>query len=164
MEDLFHRVSIRKFEDKPVEAEKIQQILRAGMQAPSAGDQQPWEFYVVTDKKKNRALSEASPYAGCAAGAPVVIVPVYRKNGLMFPEFAQIDMSIAQENMWLETDALGLGGVWLAIAPLQDRMDDVREVLELPDDLEAFSLFPLGYPAEAHNQEMRFDQNRIHYI
>ena len=47
MEEIFKRVSIRKYLDKPVEKEKVERILRAGMQAPSAGNQQPWEFYVV---------------------------------------------------------------------------------------------------------------------
>ena len=100
MENIFHRVSIRKYEDKPVEKEKIFQILKAGMQAPSACNQQPWEFYVVTDKEKILELSKATPYSGCAAGAPVVIVPVYRKEGLPVQDMAQIDMSIAQENIW----------------------------------------------------------------
>ena len=57
MNSIFHRISVRKYEDKPVEKEKIMQILKAGMQAPSACNQQPWEFYVVTDKKKIEALS-----------------------------------------------------------------------------------------------------------
>ena len=56
MENIFHRVSIRKYEDRPVEKEKILQILKAGMQAPSACNQQPWEFYVVTDKEKIRSF------------------------------------------------------------------------------------------------------------
>ena len=64
---------------------------------------------------------------------------------------AQIDMSIAQENIWLETDALGLGGVWIGIAPMQDRMDEVHDMLELPENVEVFSLFALGYPAEKEN-------------
>ena len=81
MDSIFHRVSIRKFQDKPVEPEKIEKLLRAAMAAPSAGNQQPWEFYVVTDKEKILELSKATPYSGCAAGAPVVIVPVYRKEG-----------------------------------------------------------------------------------
>lgn len=161
---LYHRTSIRKYEDRPVEKEKILDILRAGMQAPSAGNQQPWEFYVVTDPEKIKALSTVSPYAGCAAGAKVVIVPVYRKQGLKFDEYAQIDMSIAQENIWLRTDELGLGGVWLGIAPLQERMDKVREVLQLPDTVEAFSLFPLGYPAEQKEQADRYDESRIHFV
>ena len=50
MKEIFERVSIRKYEDRPVEPEKIEAILRAAMAAPSTGNQQPWEFYVVTDK------------------------------------------------------------------------------------------------------------------
>ncbi|MEE8886397.1 MAG: nitroreductase family protein [Eubacteriales bacterium] len=164
MSSIYHRTSIRKYEDRPVEKEKILEILKAGMQAPSAGDQQPWEFYVVTDAEKIRALSGSSPFAGCAAGAKAVIVPVYRKTGLKFPEFAQIDMSIAQENMWLMADELGLGGVWLGIAPIKERMDNVRKILNLPDDVEAFSLFPVGYPADERKQENRYDEKRIHFI
>ena len=164
MNEIFHRVSIRKFTDQPVEKEKILQILRAGMQAPSTGNQQPWEFYVITDKEKIFALSRTHRYAGCAAKAQVLIVPVYRKEGLWLPQNAQIDMSICQENMWLETDFLGLGGVWLGIAPERDRMDKVAEILDLPDHLEAFSIFVLGYPAEQREQQDRFDEDRIHYV
>ena len=164
MDSIFHRTSIRKFKDKQVEKDKIIQILKAGMQAPSAANQQPWEFYVVTDKDKIDRLSKVQKYAGCAAGAPVVIVPVYKKDGLIFSEYAQIDMAIAQENMWLETDSIGLGGVWLGIAPDKERMDAVREILELPDEYEPFSLFPLGYPAEERSQQDRFDESRIHYM
>lgn len=164
MNEIFHRVSIRKYKNRPVEKDKILQILRAGMQAPSAGNQQPWEFYVVTDREKIKALSQTHQYAGCAAGAPVLIVPVYRKEGLWIPEYAQIDMSIAQENMWLETDSIGLGGVWLGIAPQRDRMDKVAEILELPDTVEPFSIFVLGYPAETREQKDRYDESRIHFV
>ncbi|MBO7356599.1 MAG: nitroreductase family protein, partial [Lachnospiraceae bacterium] len=58
MENIFHRISVRHFEDRPVEREKTKAILRAAMQAPSAANQQPWEFYVVTDRKKIAQLSE----------------------------------------------------------------------------------------------------------
>ncbi len=164
MKEIFTRVSIRKYQDRPVEEEKIMEILRAGMQAPSAGNQQPWEFYVVTNREKIKALATAHRYSDCAAGAPVIIVPVYRKENLRFPEYTQIDLSIAQENMWLMTESLGLGGVWMGIAPNQDRMDAVRQILELPEGVEAFSLFPVGYPAEKKEQEDRFDESRIHFV
>ena len=157
MENVFHRVSIRKYEDKAVEKEKIIQILKAGMQAPSACNQQPWEFYVVTDKEKIQELSKATPYSGCAAEAPVVIVPVYHTKGLVVQDMAQIDMAIAQENIWLETDALGLGGVWIG-------MNLVNKILNLPKNLEVFSLFALGYPAEIREQQNRFDETRIHFV
>ena len=163
MDSIYHRVSIRKFQDKPVEQKKIEAILRAAMQAPSAANQQPWEFYVVTDKKKLLELSQTSPYAGMTADAPVAIVPAYRKD-CRIPAYAEIDLSIAVENMWLETDAQGLGGVWLGIAPIEDRMKAVEKVLDIPDMLRAFAIFPLGYPAEERKQQDRYDAGRIHYV
>ena len=134
------------------------------MQAPSACNQQPWEFYVVTDKEKILELSKATPYSGCAAGAPVVIVPVYRKEGLPVQDMAQIDMSIAQENIWLETDALGLGGVWIGIAPLKDRMALVHDILKLPENVEVFSHFCPGIPSREQKAAGSFDKSRIHFV
>ena len=163
MNSIFSRVSIRKYKDKPVEKEKTEAILRAAMQAPSAVNQQPWVFYVVTSKEKLEALSHVSPYSGMTKNAPAAIVSVYRKDSLV-PDYAQIDMSIAMENMWLETDAQGLGGVWLGIAPIEDRMKAVEQILDLPDSVRAFAIFPYGYPAEKRKQQDRFDQSRIHYI
>ncbi|MBQ1576745.1 MAG: nitroreductase family protein, partial [Oscillospiraceae bacterium] len=98
MKELFERVSIRKFTDEPVPDEKIRAILRAAMAAPSAGNQQPWEFYVVHDRAMLEKLSEVSPYAGCTKKAPVAIVSAYRE-GLWAQAYAQIDMSIAMENL-----------------------------------------------------------------
>ena len=164
MDEIFERVSIRKYLDKTVEKEKIEKILRAAMAAPSAGNQQPWEFYVVTDKEKIKALSECSPYSGCAANAPVVLVPCYRTEGLMFPEFDTIDLSIATENAWLEITSLGLGGVWLAVAPIEDRVEKVKAVLDIPDSLVPFALLPFGYPAEDRPQQDRYDEARVHYV
>ena len=138
MNSIYTRVSIRKYQDRPVEKEKTEAILRAAMQAPSAGNQQPWEFYVVTNA-------------------------AYRKNCMM-PEYAQIDLSIAMENLWLETDAQGLGGVWLGIAPHEERMLAVEKILSIPDNLRAFAIFPYGYPAEERKQQNRFEESRIHYM
>ena len=163
MNEIFKRISVRKYEPREVEPEKVTRILKAAMAAPSAGNQQPWEFYVVTDKTKIKELSQCSPYAGCAANAPVVIVPCYRVKGLRFPEFDTIDLAIATENILLEITALGLGGVWLAVAPVQDRMEKVEAALGIEDNLRAYALVPLGYPAEARAQQDRFDENRIHY-
>ena len=163
MNHLYTRVSIRKYQDRPVEKEKTEAMLRAAMQAPSAANQQPWEFYVVTNKEKLKALSGVSPYAGMTKNAPAAIVSVYRKD-CAIPAYAQIDLSIAMENLWLETDAQGLGGVWLGIAPQEERMKAVEEILELPDTVRAFAIFPYGYPAEERKQQDRFDPERIHYV
>lgn len=163
MNSIYHRVSIRKYQDRPVEKEKVEAILRAAMQAPSAGNQQPWEFFVITNKEKLKALSEVSPYAAMTKGAPVAIVSAYQKECWM-PMFAQIDLAIAMENLWLEADAQDLGGVWLGTAPDEDRMKAVEAIIGMPDTLRAFAVFPLGYPAEERVQQDRFDGNRIHWV
>ena len=102
MNSIFHRISVRKYQDKPVEKEKIEQILRAAMQAPSATNQQPWEFYVVSDKEKLEALSRVHPYAGMTKDAPTAIVPAYRNDCRLLP-FAQIDMAISADDLRRKT-------------------------------------------------------------
>ena len=163
MNEIFHRVSIRKYEDRDVEPEKIEAILRAAMAAPSATNQQPWEFYVIRNREIITKLADSSPYGKCAKDAPVVIVSAYRTECNM-PGMAPIDLAIAMENLWLETDAQGLGGVWLGTAPMEDRMKEVEEIVGIPAGLRAFAVFPLGYPAESRTQQDRFDASRIHEI
>lgn len=80
------------------------------------------------------------------------------------PEYAHIDMSASVENLLLEADSLGLGAVWLGIAPLKERMDAVREVLNIPENLEAFVIITCGYPESVRPQQNRFDKDRIHYV
>lgn len=163
MNEIFHRTSIRKYLDKPVEDINIEKMLQAAMAAPSAGNQQPWEFYVVKDRTLLAKLSKTSPYAACTASAPFAFVACYRIHCAM-PEYAQIDLSASVENLLLEADSLGLGAVWLGIAPLKERMEAVRNVLNIPKDLEAFAIIPCGYPDAVHPQQDRFDKQRIHYV
>ena len=95
---------------------------------------------------------------------PVQQEAVYHTEGLVAPSFAQIDMAIAQQNIWLETDEIGLGGVWIGIAPIEERMELVHKMLDLPENVKVFSMFALGYPAETRPQQDRFDPGRIHFI
>ena len=166
MNSIFHRTSIRRYTKQKVESEKIEKILRAAMAAPSAGNQQPWEFYVVTDEETIRRLSETSPYAGFTKDAPLIIVPCYRtrEDQLRFKDYAEIDLGIATEHILLEADALGLGSTWCGIAPLQDRMDAVAAVLGTDVSLRPFAIVSVGYPAEEKKQQDRYDESRIHRI
>lgn len=163
MKEIFHRTSIRRYMDTPVEAAKVEKMLRAAMAAPSAGNQQPWEFYVVTNKEVLAQLAASSPYAGCTAAAPMAFVACYQNNCAM-PEYAEIDISAAVENLLLEADSLELGGVWLGIAPLKERMDAVKEILALPDYLSAFAIIPCGYPVNVGPQQNRYEETRVHYV
>ena len=165
MDIIFQRRSVRRFQNRPVEPEKIEKILRAAMAAPSAGNQRPWEFFVVRNREKLAALAKVHPYAGPAADAPLAIVAAYRLEGCRWPQYVQSDMAASVENLWLATSALGLGGVWLGTAPEADRMEKVAEILPLPEGLAAFAVFPLGYPeGEGGERPDRFLPERVHHI
>jgi len=163
MNTIFERISIRDYTDRAIEDEKVEMLMKAAMAAPSAGNQQPWEFYVVTDKTKLQQMAKCSPYAGCTERAPLAIVACYRKD-IRMPEYAEIDMSACTENILLEAEALGLGAVWLGIAPLRERMDKVKDILCVPTELEVFAIIPCGYPKDHAKQQNRYEKERVHYI
>lgn len=79
-------------------------------------------------------------------------------------QLAPIDLSASVENLLLEADELGLGAVWLGIASLRDRMDKVREVISIPEELEAFAIIPCGYPIQIKNQQNRYEKERVHFV
>ena len=125
MKEIFHRVSVRKFEDRAVESDKVEQILRAAMAAPSAGNQQPWEFIVVENKETLAQMANVSPYATPLKNAAVSIIVLVNKDSLRFPSYWQQDLAAATQNLLLEAAELGLGAVWLGIAP-----EDTTEIME----------------------------------
>lgn len=164
---IFKRTSIRKFTNEPLEREQVEQLLRAGMAAPSAGNQQPWEFFVATDSAMKKQLSEASPYAKCAAEAAAVIVVCERKEDLRFPQNAVQDLSACTENILLEATELQLGAVWLGIYPETDRAEAVAKVLGTnSDEHEPFAFVAVGHPAEEFEPRSakRMDASRIHWL
>ena len=164
MNAIFTRTSTRNFEARPVESKYIIKILRAAMAAPSAMNQQPWEFWVITDKDIITRLSQVSPYAKPAANAPAVIVPCWNTDTLKVPMMVQIDMAIAAENILLEAEELGLGAVMLGIAPIPELMNAVAEILNLPDNYKAFTIIPIGWPVSKRPQEDRYEPAKIHTL
>ena len=130
MNAIFKRSSVRQFTDEPVAIDDIERLMRAAMAAPSAGNQQPWEFYIARDETTRMALAATSPYAAPAKLAPCVIVACARTGGLRFAPCTPLDMSAAVENILLEAANIGLGAVWLGIAPDPDRMAAVAVALD----------------------------------
>lgn len=161
--EIYRRTSVRNFLDKDVSDDLIIQIIKAGMQAPSAKNQQPWEFYIVKNKKLIEKLSSVTPYSLFSKETPIIIVPCYSSDCIE-PDYALIDLSICMENMWLETDSLDLGGCMIGIAPIDEQMMSVKKILNIDDRLEPFCLFPIGYPSKKHRQQNRFKEEKIHFI
>lgn len=167
MEDvIFTRASIREFTDKPVSEEQIDRLMKAAMAAPSAGNQQPWEFYLTRDADTKQRLSECSPFAKPACKADLVIIPCMRCIDLKFPPYAPLDMSACVENILLEAEELGLGAVWLGIYPEDSRVEKVFEVISAPEGTRPFALIAVGHPAEriTPRSKKRMDLNRVHWI
>ena len=164
MKEIFTRHSVRRYEDRPVEKEKIELLLKAAMAAPTAGDQKEWEFVVVTDPEIKKAVAKASPYAGCAANAGVVIVVAANMQKPMFPELWQQDLGTAMENILLEAVHLDLGGVWLSVAPYEDRMTNVAKALGMPDHVYPYAIASIGYPLKPMSVDGRnYDMSLVHY-
>ncbi len=161
MDAIYKRVSIRKWTDREVESEKLQEILRAAMQAPSAGNQQPWEFIILRDKKILSELSKISKYSGPLASASLAIVNICNPVGKRFAEVTPVDMAICTEHEWLAAADLGLGAVWIGVAPFEDRVRAAGEILSIPEGKYVFSILPLGYAAEEKEQQNRFDPSRV---
>lgn len=159
---IFKRRSIRRFEDRPVEPDKVERILRAGMQAPSAHNKQPWEFLVLTDSDKRNAVSKMSPYSGMVAYAPVTIVVVGCPDE-MTEKYLPQDLGACTENILLQIAEEGLGGCWMGFYPDMERVRMVKEYFNLPDNTVPFSVIALGYSPNQNVFVDRYDESKVHY-
>jgi nitroreductase len=163
--DLFETIktrrSIRRFQDKQVEDEKLQNILQAIQQAPSWANMQCWRFIVVKDAETKNKISDysyvekvfapmgykANPSQKGLAEAPVVIVACAdptQSGQIREQEYYLTDIGIASQNLMLAARAEGLGTVMVG---LYDE-DRIRELLNIPDSVRVVGLFPLGYPRD----------------
>jgi len=164
MKEIFNRRSIRKFEDRPVEKDKIDKLLRAAMQAPSAANQQPWEFIVVEDKEALNKLSLMSPYSKPVASSGVTIVLLANSNDFKVPTAWQQDLGAAAQNILLEATDLGLGSVWLGVSVADENVAYIRNLYHLPENAKPFALVAVGYPDGQKNEFVdRYKQEKVHY-
>lgn len=159
------RASVRTFTDEPLTEEDIRALLVAAMAAPSAHNQQPWEFYVVRDRALLEKLSKVSPYTGPAGRGACAIVPCLRTGGLKSEAHAVQDISASVENILVEAAGRGLGTVWMGICPEEERMAAVADLLDIPATLRPFAIIACGHPdapVEARGPE-RYDEARVHW-
>lgn len=156
------RRSIRQFLDKPVPQDLLQQVLSSAMYAPSACNQQPWQFVVIDNRELLREIPQLNSHAAMAAEAPVAILVCGDSSLETIPGYWVIDCSAAVQNLLLAAHALGLGAVWTGVYPQQKRVDGFRRLLGLPQNVTPHSLVPLGYPAEQPPQKARYRAERVH--
>lgn len=162
-EAILTRRSIRKFKSTPIPDELIEKILRAGMQAPSARNKQPWHFIVVKNREMLDKISVVHPYAYMLKEAPLGILICGDPKIEITIEYIVQDCSAATQNMLLAAHNFGLGAVWLGIYPREPRIKALRELLEIPDHIIPIAMIAVGYPDEKKLPENRFKPERIHY-
>ena len=162
------RRSIRKYQDREVEKEKIDLILEAALRSPSSRSLNPWEFVVVKDRELIKKLSKAKEHGSSfLRSAPLAVVVCAD------PERCDVwveDCSIASIIIQLQAQDLGLGSCWVQI---RKRMHDgqktaeeyVRDVIGIPGNIVVESIIGIGYPAEDKPphpfDSLQFD--KVHY-
>jgi nitroreductase len=163
MQALFSRRSIRKFTSAPVPDDILREILEAAMSAPSAGNQQPWHFVVIHDRKLLDQIPSFHPHSMMCRDAQVAILvcgdPTLEKHVGYWVQ----DCSAATENLLLAVHAKGLGGVWVGVYPRDERVTGFRRLLNIPGHVIPFALIPVGHRAEQKPPRPdRYNEARIH--
>lgn len=165
---IFTRRSIRSFiKEKKVEQEKVDILLRAAQQAPSACNKQPWEFLVLDDEKIIDSIAPIDKHYVFAAKAPLVIIVLgnektsYRgENGLVwYPQ----DLSASIQNILLQAAELGLGSVWIGTYPDEKRINGLKKHFNMPEHITPFAVIAVGYSEDKHKFVDRYDSSKVHY-
>lgn len=163
LEAILSRRSIRKYTEKEVMSATVEKLLRAAMSAPSAGNQQPWQFLVIDDQELLTAIPSVHPYARMVEEAALAILVCGDLELERHAGFWVQDCSAATENLLLAAHALGLGAVWVGVYPREARVTGLQELLSLPEHLIPFSLIPIGYPAEEKPPSQRYQKSRVQH-
>lgn len=162
MEIINKRRSVRTYKEIKVEKEKIELLLKAGMQAPSAKNQAPWVFLVIEDKETIEKLSEISSPLKVA---PLAIVLFTDTRILKNTNLYSSDMGAASQNILLEAVELGLGGCWIGLDNSLKRIELLNNVIEYPEYLKPFSILTIGYPEDDNANCFidRYNKERVFY-
>lgn len=166
LDNIATRTSIRDYEARPVEKEKIEKMLRAAMAAPTPMNKQPWHFVVVDQRNVLDALAGANPYAKMLKKAPLAIVVCGNTDKMIEGggrDFWIQDASAATENLLLAAHAMGLGAVWTGAYPSEERCISISKVLSLSDNLIPLNMIVVGYPAEQPQPKQKFKEENISY-
>jgi nitroreductase/catechol 2,3-dioxygenase-like lactoylglutathione lyase family enzyme len=160
---LLNRRSVRSFSGEPVPPVLVEGILRAAMQAPSAGNQQPWRFVVVRDKNILKEVPSVHPYAAMVPECDVAILVCGDTRAEKYPGYWTQDCSAAVENMLIAIQSFGLGGVWLGVYPTEDRVVGMRKLFHISEEtVIPFALVPVGFSKHPHAEvTQRFDADRV---
>lgn len=156
------RRSIRTYTNKKVEEEKIEQMLRAAMQAPSSKGASPWEFVVVDENEVLENLSKCQHRAKHVKDANICIVVLGNQDKFIKPGKWIQDLGACTQNIMLEATNQGLASCWVGVFPKTKVVNKVRDALNLPQKLVPYAIVPIGYSEEENVFMDKFDKSKIH--
>ena len=164
LETIFTRRSVRKFNNKEISQENIETLLKAAMSAPSARNEQPWQFLVINDRKILDKIPSVHEYAQMCLQAQAAIITCANLSAYKYDDtFWVQDMSAATQNILLAVRALDLGAVWVGVYPNEQRINAVSKLFELPAKVIPFSIIPIGYTDALQKEVDRFQNDKVHY-
>ncbi|MBQ3624092.1 MAG: nitroreductase family protein [Prevotella sp.] len=164
--NIMTRTSVRQYQDKAVEQDKVETMLRAGMAAPTAVNKQPWHFIVVNDKAILEKIAEINPNKRMLKTAPLGIIVCGNLEKALSGDAQQYwiqDTSAATENILLAAHGLGLGAVWTALFPNKNRYEPLRELLGIPEHIMPLNIIIIGYPAESPTPKDKWKPENVSY-
>jgi len=156
------RRSIRKYTKKSIPDDTIKELLDAGVSAPSAGNQQPWQFIVIDDRKLLDYLPTFLPNGKMLADADKAILVCGDLNVEKHKGYWMLDCSAATQNILLAAHAKGLGACWLGVYPKDERVENLKKLFKIPEHVIPFSVVSLGYPNEESGKVNRYDDSIVH--
>ena len=162
LEAIMTRRSIRHFTSQPVSEGLLEKILRGAMAAPSARNEQSWQFVVIDDRQLLEAIPRYHQFSEMLHEAPLAIAVCGDVRNKTHEEYWQQNCAAATQTLLLTAHALGLGGVWLGIYPKEERVAPTRQLLKLPAGIIPMCIVALGYPAEVKEPANRYDPAKVH--
>ncbi len=157
------RRSIRKYLKKSIPNNIIKELIERGMDAPSAGNEKPWHYIIIDNHEILNTIPNFHPHAKMLKEASTAILICFDIKLEKHKGMAIQDCSAATENILIAANAKGLGAVWLGIYPRSERINEMKKILNIPENVSPFSLISLGYPAEKKIDKEKYDLTRIHY-
>ena len=163
MEAIMGRRSVRQYDEtKPVTDKDLKTILTAAMYAPSAMNKRPWEFVVIRDEQTLEQIREIHPHAGFITEAGTAVA-VCGNTEQAYGGYAAIDVALATQNLMLAAHDLGYGSCYCGTHSDEAWAEQIRQWLNLPDNIEMYGLIVIGTPLKDKETPERFEENKIHY-
>ncbi len=166
--NIMTRSSVRSYTSEKVDTQSIETLLKAGMAAPTAGNRQPWELVVVTEREILDSFPVIVPASGMSAKSQLAIVVCGVPSKSFAPpldEYWVQDCSAVTQNILLAAHGMGLGAVWCGAYPndVKNRVQKMRDLLGLPETVTALSIIVIGHPDKEPVIKNKWKPEKVHY-